>query len=161
MKKLIVCVSLCAFLWGSAQDFTAEELLDRSIAYHDPQGKWASFQAEFTVEMETPNRPKRTTLLEMDFPKERFKSSVTQNGIHTAALLEKESVHTGMREVLIFRFSDEIAQEQRLNCERTTKMRNYYVYLYGLPMKLKDPGTKIAPKAFKKRLKGEEFWCIK
>ena len=95
----------------------------------------------------------------MDFPKERFKSSVTQNGIHTAALLEKGKCthwYEGSTD-----FSDEIAQEQRLNCERTTKMRNYYVYLYGLPMKLKDPGTQLAPKAFKKRLKGEEFWCIK
>lgn len=159
MKQLFIGFCLCTFFWGSAQGFTAEELLDRSIAYHDPNGKWQNFQGEFMVEMETPNRPKRTTRLEMDFPKERFKSSVTQNGIQTAALLEKGNCTHWYEGSTAF--SKEQAKQHRLNCERTTKMRNYYVYLYGLPMKLKDPGTKLDPKVYNKRLKGEEYWCIK
>ena len=98
--------------------------------------------------METPNRPKRTTVLEMDFPKERFKSSVRQDGINTAALLEKgECTHWFEGSTA---FSEEIATQHRLNCERTSKMRNYYVYLYGLPMKLKDPEQKWTPKCIAK-----------
>ena len=28
-----------------------------------------------------------------------------------------------------------------LSCKQAKKMKDYYTYLYGLPMKLKDPGT--------------------
>ena len=159
MKQLVFVATLCSIVFVRAQAFSAAELLDRSIAYHDPQGKWSTFQGQFTVEMETPNRPKRTSVLEMDFPKERFKLSVKQDGINTAALLEKgECTHWFEGSTA---FSEEIATQHRLNCERTNKMRNYYVYLYGLPMKLKDPGTKMDPKVYSKNLNGENFWCIK
>ena len=40
-------------------------------------------------------------------------------------------------------------------------MKNYYTYLYGLPMKLKDPGTQLDPKAFKKIFQGKEYWVLK
>ncbi len=31
------------------------------------------------------------------------------------------------------------------SCDRATRLRNYYLYLWGLPMKLKDPGTILNP----------------
>ena len=40
-------------------------------------------------------------------------------------------------------------------------MRDYYVYLYGLPMKLKDPGTQLEDKVYTKSLNGESFLCLK
>ena len=159
MKSFPLLLCLCSFLLGWTQDFTAEALLERSIGYHDPNGKWASLQAQFTVEMETPNRPKRTTVLELDFPKQRFKSTVIRDGVSTTALMEKEQCTHWYNDSAIF--SEDVAKQYGLNCARTTKMRNYYVYLYGLPMKLKDTGTKMDPKVYNKSLKGEEFWCIK
>ncbi len=38
---------------------------------------------------------------------------------------------------------------------------NYYTYLYGLPMKLKDEGTNIDPKIEKKSFKGKEYLVLK
>jgi hypothetical protein len=40
-------------------------------------------------------------------------------------------------------------------------MRDYYVYLYGLPMKLKDPGTQLDSKVYNKTLKGVSYHCLK
>ena len=35
--------------------------------------------------------------------------------------------------------------EHRLTCETLERRRDYYAYLWGLPMKLLDPGTVLAP----------------
>jgi len=38
--------------------------------------------------------------------------------------------------------------------------RDYYSYLYGLPMKLRDPGTRISPKVEKRSFHGKEYWVL-
>jgi hypothetical protein len=40
-------------------------------------------------------------------------------------------------------------------------MRNYYTFLYGLPMKLADPGTIIDPVVVKKEFMGKEYLVLK
>jgi hypothetical protein len=40
-------------------------------------------------------------------------------------------------------------------------MRNYYTFLYGLPMKLTDPGTIIDPVVVKKEFMGKEYLVLK
>jgi len=42
-------------------------------------------------------------------------------------------------------FGDEEREKYRLTCERLEWLRNYYVYLWGLPMKLLDAGTVLDP----------------
>lgn len=159
MKKGIICCFLCASFMLQAQGFSAKELLDKSIAYHDPEGKWSTFEAAFDVLMDTPERPLRTTRIELNFPKEYFKSTVNIDGITTASAVEKgECTHWYKGSTS---FTKAIAEKHRLNCERATKMRNYYVYLYGLPMKLKDPGTQLEDKIYTKTLNGESFLCLK
>jgi hypothetical protein len=39
--------------------------------------------------------------------------------------------------------------------------KNYYTYLYGLPMKLKDPGTNIDPVIETKSFKEKEYLVLK
>ncbi len=39
--------------------------------------------------------------------------------------------------------------------------KNYYTYLYGLPMKLKDPGTIIDDKVERKVFHGKEYLVLK
>ena len=39
--------------------------------------------------------------------------------------------------------------------------QNYYTYLYGLPMKLKDPGTIITDKIVRKKMKGKTYLVLK
>ncbi len=142
-----------------AQEITAEELLNKSIAYHDPEGNWKSFEGAFKVLMETPTRPDRLTTIELDFPNQYFKSTVAQDGVTTASELKQgDCTHWYEGETS---FSKEIEEKHRLNFTRTTKMRNYYVYLYGLPMKLKDKGTILDSKVYERKLKGVSFWCIK
>ena len=62
----------------NAQLPSAQEVLDRSIAYHDPNNNWQGFKGTFTVKMETPSRPLRTSQIYLDFNKSYFKYVVEQ-----------------------------------------------------------------------------------
>ena len=42
-----------------------------------------------------------------------------------------------------------------LNEKRSLMLRNYYLYLWGLPMKLTDPGTRIESKIYDKQFDGK------
>ena len=68
--------------------------------------------------------------------------------------------------------TEEEKKTHRLSCERLTTMANYYTYLWGLPMKLRDPGTvlgRVTATTFEDRLSttsgsptkprvGEDIW---
>lgn len=157
-KQLLILLIVLAFR-GQAQEITAQELLDKSIAYHDPDGKWADFKGSFTVQMKTPKRPMRTTKIELDFSQQYFKSSVERGSVSTMAEWKAGQCKQWLEGSTTFTAAQ--AKEHGLNCERTKKMRDYYVYLYGLPMKLKDPGTQLDPKVYTKTLKGKSYHCLK
>ena len=44
-------------------------------------------------------------------------------------------------------FTEEEQEKFGLTCPRLERTRNYYVYLWGMPMKLRDPGTLIGNEA--------------
>lgn len=159
MKPILALLFISPLLFGQAPALTAEQLLEKSITYHDPNGSWATFNGEFTVVMESPSRPVRTTKINLDFPKQLFKSSVESEEVIITSQWKAGSCTYTYQEST--RYSEEIAKKYRLNCERTTTMKNYYSYLYGLPMKLKDEGTLLDPQVMIRSLNGESYWSIK
>lgn len=162
MKRYCVAftsVVLLAIISGNAQSLSAEEVLDKTIAFHDPNSNWSSLHTTFTVVMETPDRPKRTSTISVDFPKQEFILDVEQDGNSYSYKLKEDSCTitlNGSEE-----FSKKQAEEFRLNCERANTMKDYYTYLYGLPMKLNDPGTQIDQNVQKKSFKGKEYIVLK
>ncbi len=48
-----------------------------------------------------------------------------------------------------------------MSCERALLYKNYYTYLYGLPMKLRDPGANINHPVEKRSFKGKEYLVLK
>lgn len=148
-----------ANLFAFGQDLTGEELLNKSIAYHDPLDKWNTFNGSFNVEMESPKSSKRTTEIQINLPKEYFYSKAVRDTLTTEFILDKGNcsiVFCGKKE-----YSEKIAEEHRLNCERASMYKNYYMYLYGLPMKLKDSGTIIHEAVEQKTFKGKEYLILK
>ncbi len=160
MKQLLLYFSIFLLsLTSYSQDITGSELLDKAINYHDPAGNWNTFNGTFNVTMETPNKPNRVTELKINLPEEYFYSKATRDTSTTEFILEKDNckiLYNGTSG-----FSEEIAKEKRLSCDRATMYKNYYTYLYGLPMKLKDPGTIIDKKVALKKFKGKEYLVLK
>lgn len=119
---------------------TASEVVDRSIRYHDPQGVWAELEHTFSVRESRPDGSAKHLRITIDHPGSRF---VYEGQIEDADVVRKligdrcevsvdgEAMDSGTTET-----SD-------LSCDEVRRLRNYYDYLLGAPMKLRDPGTVI------------------
>lgn len=121
------------------QALTGKELLQKSIAYHDPNGVWPNFQGKLAITMTTPDGKKRNTQVFMDFTKAYYKRIVKQD-VHTITdeFTAGECILKLNNSTVI---SDAFRESLNINCEQAKKMKDYYTYLYGLPMKLNDDGT--------------------
>ncbi|SHG76352.1 DUF6503 family protein [Flagellimonas flava] len=156
LSILLVFLSLSGLC---AQSLTSEEVLNKAIAFHDPEQKWKSFKGTFNIRMETPNAADRYSTIQMDFPKRTFTLQVRQDGDSYGYFFEGDSCSTQLNGSTSI--SDEDRKAYRLTCERGKMMQNYYTYLYGLPMKLKDPGSNLDQKVQTKTFKGKEYLVLK
>ena len=131
------------FATATVADSPAEALLDRSIAYHDPEGRWGDNAYELTFEESRPDGSSRQTTVLLAPLDERFE----WRSLRGDDLLQ--GVLTGEECSLALNGSSEVSrahrEKHRLTCDRLLLYRNYYSYLWGLPMKLRDPGTRLDP----------------
>ena len=143
----------------SAQAPTAAEILGKSIAYHDPQSVWGRFDGSFSILMETPDKPDRLSYIRLDQPRSHFGIRIVQDGVETE--LELRRGDCTLRYNGSETFSEEVASTYRLTCERARMWRDYYTYLYGLPMKLHDPGAHLDPRVERKEFHGKSYWVLR
>ena len=141
------------------QNWTGSELINNSIEYHDPNNNWPKFSGALNITMETPTGVTRVSLILIDLQKEYFKNEYVSDSTSTTLEIQNGTC------TLLLNGSSDFTEEQekkyRLSCDQAKRTRDYYTYLYGLPMKLKDPGTIIEPKTNKKTFKGKEYWVVK
>jgi hypothetical protein len=160
MKLLLSILSV--FLLNNtvfSQQITGKELLDKALTYHDPNGNWATFNGVLNVTMETPNGLNRDSEIKINLPKEYFYVKATRDTLTTEYILNKEDCTITINGEN--NLSDETLKKHKLSCERANMYKNYYTYLYGLPMKLNDPGTNIHEKVERKNFKGKEYLMLK
>ncbi len=159
MKHVTAFLLLFFFSFTSFSQMTAKELLEKSIKFHDPDNKWESFKGTLSIIMETPNSPKRDSKITIDLPNEYFQVIAKQGKNTTEYTINKEKcsvVFNGKSD-----FIEEIKKKYGLNCDKANLYKNYYTYLYGLPMKLKDPGTIIHKQVNLDKFMGEMYYVLK
>ncbi len=148
-------ISTCFF----SQELTGNQLLEKAIEYHDPDGNWETFTGKLLVTMTTPKKPKRVSEIHIDLPNEFFSVKATREKNTTEYVLNKNEcsiLFNGKSDL-----SEATKKEQHLSCDRAKLYKNYYTYLYGLPMKLKDDGTLIDENVVRKMFKGKEYLVLK
>jgi hypothetical protein len=120
-------------------EITGPEVIERSIVYHDPEKKWMTDAYQFKLYESRPGGNYRISDLRIDEGHGQFTLD-QRRGRH---LIHRSVDPYGCKMMLNgqARFTDEEAQQFGLSCERTRFFQNYYAYLWGLPMKLKDEGT--------------------
>lgn len=101
------------------------DILERSFNYHDPQNQWSKLQATFYYTETRPSGPDRKATFELD--NSQGKWMLNRNDEEVYEVVGNEAtVLQGDKEA-----------------DRGIMLRNYYLYLWGLPMKLKDASTPI------------------
>ena len=160
MKKLFLSLSIY-FLAISihAQSITTDQLVNRTIAFHDPDGWWDRVKVDMVIEMKTPNRPARLSNVVVDNINGGFEISVLSNDNLLEWMVDsKDSCDFKVNFV-----APTVAQADSLNLtvDRAKFLRNYYTYLYGLPMKLKDEGTRIGDEVIETTFMGEPVLALR
>ena len=135
------------------QVLTGPQLLEKAIQYHDPHGNWKQFNGQLSVTMETPNNSNRDSDIFINLAEEYFHLIAKRDSVQTTYTIDKGKCTTSI--------SDSIPKQKRTPCETAQLYKNYYTYLYGLPMKLTDPGTRIDPEVKNKNFKGKDYLVMK
>jgi len=155
-KKILLTPIVLFHIICFGQNLTGEELVNKSIAYHDPNNSWSRFAGDLNITMETPNRAPRVSTITLDIQKQYFKNEYGRDGNTITQEINKKNCSVLLNKSQ--KFTAEEEKTYRLSCEQAKRTRDYYTYLYGLPMKLKDPGALINPKVEKRSFKGKDYW---
>ncbi|MEP1034564.1 DUF6503 family protein [Ekhidna sp.] len=119
-------LNIILFLLTPIVGFTqtlADQVLAKSVAYHDPTDTWSTLSATFIFRETRPDGPDRSSIITLDNSKSYMK--INRND-------EEEYEVIGNAAEVLKGDNDK---------ERALVLRNYYLYLWGLPMKLYDKGT--------------------
>lgn len=159
MRYFFLGLAALVSLVSIGQELSGSQLLEKTINYHDPDNNWNSFKGNLGITMSSPDGKERLSDIVLNLPEEYFQLSSIKDNV---AL--KQTLNKGECELMLngsSTISEEDKKTHRLTCERVNMYKNYYTYLYGLPMKLKDPGTIIDSKTQKRTFKGKEYLVLK
>lgn len=159
MKTILFFLVIFTSLQAHSQNLSGTQLLIKAIAYHDPNGVWSTFKGTLSITMASPDKEDRISKITLNLPKQYFKLVANRGGTTVFQELQKDSCVLKLNGNKTI--SKEDTQKHGLTCDRAETMKNYYTYLYGLPMKLRDAGTIIDPKIERKMFKGKEYLVLK
>ena len=146
LMRLITITAVCLILCTEtvfAQQLTSKKILEQSIKFHDPNGEWPTLKAELTFSETRPGGPDRKSVAQIDNGQSFFALNRNDEQIYQ---VDRDSCTIVKGEA---------------DCERATMMRNYYTYLWGLPMKLKDPGTELDEQYTEETLEGVACYVLR
>ena len=160
MKHFILYLfSLLALTPALKSQMTATELLDKSIEFHDPKDNWDKFKGtlNFTVERPDKANGKRTVEINNKDQEFSFWAEYEEGTLNYVVNQDKGSAKWNGSDTV----PSDMAEKYRIKADRAVMYRNYYTYLYGMPMKLKDEGTIIDPKVAVTEFYGNTYHRIK
>ncbi|WP_136482088.1 DUF6503 family protein [Cognatitamlana onchidii] len=158
-KYILACMGMLLVNVSFSQDITVNELLEKVINYHDPHNNWNTFNGELNIVMTTPKNIDRHSKVSINLPQEHFNLITEQDSIKTTYTITKNHCIISQKDSL--RIANQKEKPKRSHCDMAELFKNYYTYLYGLPMKLKDPGTIIDTAVETKTFKAKTYLVLK
>jgi len=138
---------------------SGQAIIKKSIEFHDPNSNWGDLQAHLEFAETRPGGDDRHTAIEIDNKRGNFCLNREVKKMHVQRHIKKDSCFYNIDEYE--QLTDKEFEEYKLNDERTFFIRNYYLYLWGLPMKLTDSGTQVAKEAKLAKFDNKEAYEVK
>ncbi|WP_116126896.1 DUF6503 family protein [Lewinella sp. IMCC34183] len=124
----------------------ADSLLAASIAYHDPESRWLTEPHALRISESRPGGGDRYTRLLLNPGGGPFTVERTGGGGQVTLEIRQDGyAFTADGQSVT---DDSLQMALNLTPDRVKVLRDYYGYLWGLPMKLRDPGTLISPTVY-------------
>ncbi len=144
---------------SAAPPTAAEALLARSIEFHDPQGRWGRDLVQLTWNGTDAQGEERSVFDISIFPDG---STFEMDGRYRGSAIEYATAGTEMTVRVDGTAPDNETRESlRLNRDGGMFWRDYFGFLAGLPMKLRDPGTIIDPEPSSTEFSGRPVASIR
>ena len=144
---------------AAAQTPGADELVTTAIAHHDPLETWSTGSFRLELEESRPDGSVRKTTVGIDNKASRFELESEREGRRVSGRVSSEECAWQLDGKTDF--SDDEREEFQLTCERLKRTRDYYTFLWGMPMKLQDPGTLIGDEVKTVDFQGQESWEVR
>ena len=116
---------LLAVIMSCNERLSSDEILSRSIAFHDPMNEWSTGKFELFFNEYRANGMIRKARASFDLPESEY--HIYRQGQYTYQV-KNDVVKIDSGDITL---------------ARALTIKDYYLYLWGLPMKLKDPGTQL------------------
>jgi len=157
-SKIVTIVYLLGSLHFSLMaQLDAYNIIDKSIAYHDPNQNWDTFKGSFTVVFEPPEKEQRIRVVSLNNRNGNFKMETRTDPFLLYQIKgEKIKMALGKRTQLTAEEKD----KYRISEARAKMYKSYYHYLYGMPMNLKT-GPKPENKVEKVYYNDQDCYKVK
>ena len=152
----LTCIVVSLTLFGQQN---AVELIDKSISFHDPDNNWKNFNGQLSFITERPDRPDGKRKVSIDNKRKSFSFWAQHEEGLLSYKVDKDqpkATWNGNEEI-----PEDMAKKYRIATDRAIMYRDYYSYLYGMPMKLKDQGTIVHPEVTQVEFYGKKYDKIK
>ncbi len=157
--RIFFLVLICTSTNTLSAQQTATELLAKSIEFHDPLNNWDKFHAELNFNVIVPDKPNRKRKAIINNKEQTFSFFAQyEEGLLVYEANQDKGVAKWNDHIAI---PDEVAKKYRISPQRAIMYRDYYTYLYGMPMKLKDAGTIIHPEVELVEFHGKNYKRIR
>ena len=160
MKRFVITILSLVPLsfFGWSQTISPVKLLENAINYHDPNGNWKTFNDSIHIVMATPKALNRDSKIYINLPQDYFSLTASSKGNTTFYELSNGLCQMAFNGQPIDSLT---AKDKGLSCNRAQLYKNYYTYLYGLPMKLEDSSTNINYPVELKKFNGKAYFVLK
>ena len=159
MNKIILLISLAFIVSFKILETAGKDLLNKTIAWHDAKNNWHKFKARLYLSNTNSEGKDKNFQLEFDNKTGYFCYISTQDG--------KEIVkgYSQGKEFFLVdghkNLSEEDKKKYKLTAENVKGIRNFYGYLYGLPMKLTDAGVNVNDTVTNEEINGKTYPTIR
>ena len=135
------------------------ELLDKMLAYHDPYNSWDKLSSTVQYHEYRPDNTMRKSLVHFNNAGNSFKMERASDQLVITRGTVGDSCY-----VLVNgspKIEAQVDSTLNLDCQRSLLYRDYYVYMQGLPMKLRDYGTIIENQVDMVTFLGSRYYKLK
>lgn len=144
MQKLFFfALLLTNSTFSLSQSLTGLEVVTKSIEYHDPDNMLYEQDLSFYFTEKRPDGSASKTSVRLAPKTERFSITSRKNSVEKHTAIHGQNVKFYLDGKL--ETDENILKENKLVAEKAFRIKNYYLYLWHLPVKLLDPGTIISP----------------
>lgn len=138
---------------------SGKSIVANSIEFHDPNNNWKNLQAHLEFIESRPDGGNRHTSIDIDNIRGNFCINREVNKMHVQRHIKKDSCFYNIDEYE--ELTDREIVKYKLNKKQSFFLRNYYLYLWGLPMKLNDKGTQIEEDVILTKFDNKEAYQVK